>query len=208
MRKFLILSLGFFCFFAPHAHADYATTTTTTLGGSTAEGSASSNTAVGTPFWTGIAGTMSSITADLVKHNAPADHMKADIYADSNGTNGIPTGSSLGTSNNFDPGGTSGDCTNPNDVSITWATPVSLTANTRYWIVFTRTGANNATNNYFACGLTPSVRNLRTGQGTSATTITNADGATDNIQQRMTVNIIAASAATPLLGLMQSFWIN
>lgn len=193
MKYALLLLL----FFVPTlAHASYATTTTTTLGGDTTFGGTSSNTAAGTPFWTGAAGTMGSITADIVVRNSPVDHVVANIYADSNGSNGTPTGSSLGTSNNFDPGGTSTDCTNPNDVSITWASPPSLTANTRYWIVFTRTGSLNSTNNYLLCGKQPSVKNLRSGQGTSATTITNADGATDDIQQRMTVTITTANSCT------------
>jgi len=88
-------------------------------------------------FTTIGAGTVSSIDVYARKVNSPTDNMVVSIYTDSGG---VP-GTSVAASNVFAVGA-------PGLQTATFASPVSLSAATTYWIVIARDGAYSATNFY------------------------------------------------------------
>jgi len=87
-----------------------------------------------TIFVPSCSGTISTIVADMAVETM-AGVATVSLYANSGG---LPTGSSLGDSNTFVPGGTYSSTT------ITWATPLNVTSGTSYHFVLTDNGAGSA----------------------------------------------------------------
>lgn len=94
-------------------------------------------------FTTGSACTLTSVSIRAAKFNSPVDHVKIEVRTD-NGSNS-PSATVLDSATaSPDPGASYGTTT------ATMTGAVSLTAGVKYWVVFSRTGSLDSTNNYNA----------------------------------------------------------
>jgi hypothetical protein len=106
-------------------------------------GAASSASAAAQSFTTSSALTLTEVRVVILKTAAPTDNVSLTIQSDSSNK---PSGSVLGTATNVYNGANLS--TTASWVSFQFATPVSLSASTKYWIVMQRSGAVDASNNY------------------------------------------------------------
>lgn len=142
--RYTLLALVLF-FAVPHLASAYATTTGNasnfvlgaTLGYNTNQSDFQAQ-----PIITVGAGTISQIVfAAAVGAGAPSDDVDIDIQTDSGGS---PSGVSLGSTSDAN---VAGGCT-----TYTVTTSVNVSASTKYWLVFRRTGALSTVNYYNVCG--------------------------------------------------------
>jgi hypothetical protein len=82
-----------------------------------------------------------TVVAWLQKFNSPVDGVQVQLQSDDG--SGEPSGTVLANSNT-----TSAILGSLSQITFTFATPVTLTAGTKYWFVFQRTGTLNDTNNW------------------------------------------------------------
>ena len=104
-------------------------------------GGAATNNGLAFRIRSGAARTIASVTLNLKKFGTPADNVVVAIQADSSG---VPSGSDLATAGTV-AGGTL--TTSLADYTID-ITDVDIAADTTYWVVVTRSGAVDGTNNY------------------------------------------------------------
>lgn len=98
-------------------------------------------------FTTTQSGTISSIATSLQTVGSPSDNVTVSLQADSAGA---PSGVSLGS-------GTVAAASVPSACSsgrttFTFSGPVTVTNSTLYWVVYSRSGANDTSNRYQICG--------------------------------------------------------
>jgi hypothetical protein len=92
----------------------------------------------------------------LFKVQAPIDGVILQVFAVDGA--GLPTGTALGASTTIPNGSITGTTTaTANVVTATFTTPVALAANTKYAMVFIRSGATDGTNYWRACGSSSST---------------------------------------------------
>lgn len=119
---------------------------------------------------------VNDLTVMLRVSGAPADNVTCSIQAD-NGS-GAPSGTTItnGTSATI-AGGTLTTAYRPS--KFTWATPPTLTSGTTYWLVFKRSGANDAANFYQILDANGSTYSSGTAASYTASTLTWANIAAD-----------------------------
>ncbi len=105
-------------------------------------GDVAANTKVCQSFQVGVAWSAKSIAVRLMKAGAPADSFTAALYA-ADGGGGMP-----GTLLNSGTLAASGIGESSEWLEIALSASVSLSASTTYWIVLSRSGANDAANYY------------------------------------------------------------
>lgn len=96
-------------------------------------------------FTPSINGTISSVDVYIRKSNSPTDNL---VVALEGTTAGEPSDTPLASGSI----GGSGLTTSCVKHTITLSSGVSVTAGTKYWVVFDRSGTHNDTDKYFACG--------------------------------------------------------
>lgn len=94
--------------------------------------------------------TSSSITALLAKVGSPADNIQITIQTDSAGS---PSGTPIANGTSTGITGASLSSSAISYANVSFSSPFSLTANTKYWIVLERTSTENNTNYYIIGGL-------------------------------------------------------
>jgi len=104
-------------------------------------GTSATYTQLSQSFTTVGAFNLKSVGVSLAKIGSPADNILADVYAASGG---LPTGSSLGQATAL---AASSVAASQTEYTLTWVTPVALSAATQYCIVLSRSGAVNSSNN-------------------------------------------------------------
>jgi len=99
---------------------------------------------------------ITEIQVQGLRTNSPAGNITAHIYAHSGtfGVSGIPTGSSLGSSDGVLMSGIS---TSLGTTTFSFSTPYELTASTNYFFVLAAPDATPSSNNYQFWGKTPSA---------------------------------------------------
>jgi hypothetical protein len=107
-------------------------------------GDTASRTALAQSFTVGGSGIdVNSVRVALLKVNAPTDNVSLAIYSDTGAS--LPN-ASLATADNLYNG--ANVSTTSSWVEFNFATPVSLSASTKYWIVLQRSGSLDLTNSY------------------------------------------------------------
>lgn len=148
MKKILLI-FSFFLF-VPSAFAYTITVDSGTDAiGQTFGRNDSSSDQVAEQFTTVGAGTVSDVKVFVTFCGTLVDHVVFGIYSD-NGSN-LPNVQIGSVSNNYDPTDLGEDCggSSPgSQTTVTFPTPPSVSASTKYWVVYKRSGALNNTNYY------------------------------------------------------------
>jgi hypothetical protein len=99
----------------------------------------------GQSFTTTASGTLDSIKFNCRKNGSPSDNYFCEIYETTGGVGGVPTGSTLATSNNIP---ASGLATTFEVITFNFsgANRITLNANTQYAAVLARSGSLNSSN--------------------------------------------------------------
>jgi len=152
MYKYLLIGLLFFIPTA-FASADYTITTSTHKDDivgwgclSSCGGNIISNMAQ--PFVTVGAGTLTSSVIGVIRNTTVTDNIVVSIYADGSSE---PTGSALATET-LSGSSLTTDCST-GDTTVTFSSPPSLSAATKYWIVIGRSDSGSTGYDYDQCGL-------------------------------------------------------
>lgn len=119
-------------------------------------GNATATTRVGFSFTTIKAMDLSKVACKLRKNGSPTDNLAAFIYAD-NGSGTGPSATLTGTSGTV--AGSLLDSEEYKWTEFTFSPALALSAGTIYWIVTSRSGANNASN-YYWIGVDQGLHNL------------------------------------------------
>lgn len=135
-----------------YALADYSITTTADIsnhdGGTEFGYDTTDSDQFAQSFTTTGAGTISTVAAyTKITNGTPSDHVVLHLYSDSGG---LP-GSDLGTSDGYT---ATGSCASH---TFNFSSPVSVSAATQYWVVFTRDGGNNTNDYYSTCGAASTI---------------------------------------------------
>lgn len=149
------------------------------------------------PFKVSQATTLPDLWLRLYKNGNPTDNIQVTIYSDSAGAPNaaITNGSATALSMKQVPSGAAAG--NVSNIRFVFPTPPSLSANTTYWIVITRSGANSATD--YCAGLTRNVATYPHGKsfkGTSVPAWAAYPSATSSLIFLITAPAAAASLQT------------
>jgi len=139
---FLVLAL-----FPQGVFADETITSTALCNALTSVGTAA-NEAVAQPFTPSIHGEIAALSFNISKNNTPVDNARWGIQADSAGS---PSGVYLG-SVDIAPAAIAAYPTYTTFTDQALSATVEVFSGTQYWVVFSRTGAMHASDNYDDCG--------------------------------------------------------